>query len=778
MAIYPRQKLTTAEKNKPDAVTGKTPIEATIDYFIDEADNDTVREDILSQYRLLEGDLTEKDYEYVLNPMNTTVDRYKRFGTVLRNFDIISPVVKLYAGEFSQRFKNIQVFDSNPTEDNRYKEGLNSLVSQYYNQKAMANMAALGLNVDQDEQGEPVPLEEQIEQYDRGFDDNRVISGQEILDYIHYDQDMDDKTADAYMDWLVAGRTFSYKGVFHNDIDYERIPPWEMTVPSNRRSNFIEDGDWAVRRQSMTANQILDRWHDRLSGEDVDWLEAESRNDLGNLEGGYVHLSTEWISDKEDYSKHSMIAEVSGIEVFHVQHRSFRKVGVLTSLGDLGETEETQVDDTYKLNKESGDISIEWGWESEVREGWRIGEESRGLYLDVRALPYNRMELNNSSAQKLSYNGRINQTLNGKVSSIVTAGRPYQLVYNVLHYQFEKIVNKNKDKIMVIPQGLIPKGVGGWDEEKTMYYAHANSMLVIDETSPTAGIAMQGIKVLDMSLGEFAKDSIELMQAVKAEWWEAIGMNRQRYGDSKASDGKAVTEQAIFRSAIISDELNRKFEKYQEKDYAGLLDISKVAFLEGKKGKYINSDGREAFLAINPDDAVHHLESDYNIHVKNSRRESEKIQTAKEYGFSLGQQGNTPEMLELIDTTNFGKTKEIIKKMELTKQNLDQQAQQSAQDSQEAIANKQAEVAQLNREADKYKVDMAYKQAMDVKSLDVEPDQSPDNSIQGDSTEDKRMNDHKISVDNKKLSQGDKELVNKTKETNARVKALNSNKQS
>lgn len=298
--------------------------------------------------------------------------------------------------------------------------------------------------------------------------------------------------------------------------------------------------------------------------------------------------------------------------------------------------------------------------------------------------------------------------------------------------------------------------------------------MVVDETSPTAGLALQGIKVLDMSLGAYAKESIDLMQSVKAEWWEAIGMNRQRYGDSKASDGKAVTEQAIFRSAIISDELNRKFEKFQEKDYAGLLDISKIAFLEGKKGKYINSDGREAFLKVNPDDAIHHLESDYNIHVKNSRRESEKIQTAKEYGFSLGQNGNTSEMLELIDTTNFAKTKEIIKQMEEAKQNLEQQAQQSAQESAEAIENKKAETAQLDRDVEKYKVDKEYDKAIDVKTMEIE--NTTDIPEQEDNGEEQRMNNHKIAVDNKKLSQDDKDLANKTKETNARVTALKQNK--
>ena len=781
MAIYPRQKISTKEMNKRDANSGKTPAETTIDYFIDETSASSNREEILSFYRLTEGILDESDYNYVLNPLNTTVDRYKRFGSTLRNFDIISPVINLYAGEFSQRFKNVQVLDSNPTDDNRYKEGLNQMVKAFYTQQSINHLNALGLQTGK-ESKEQGTIREQTDEYNRGFDANRVISGQEILDYIHYDQDLEDKYQDAYVDWCKAGMVVSYKGVSNDDIDFEIVPPWEFTFPSNMKSNFIEDAQWCTRRQVLTANQILDRWHGQLKSEDVEWLEEQAINGNGNTSaGGYVRLPTQWISSQDDYNKHSILNEVNGIEVYHVQHRSFRQVGILTFIDALGQEAETEVDDTYVLNKANGDISIAWEWISAVREGWRIGDTAKPIYLDVRLLPYNRMELNNKSSQKISYNGRVNKSVTGKPISIVSAGRSYQIVYNILHYQFEKIVNKNKDKIAVIPQGLIPKGVGGWDEEKFMYYAHANSMMVVDETSPTAALALQGIKILDMSLGQFAKESIELMQAVKAEWWEAIGMNRQRYGDSKASDGKGVTEQAIYRSAVISEELNRKFEKFQEKDYAGLLDLSKIAFLEGKKGKYINSNGREAFLRVNPDDAIHHLESDYNIHVLNSKKESEKIAMAKEYGFSIAQNGETSQMLELIDINNFARTKEIIAKMDADIKQRAAESQQSAQASQEQIAQLNASTEQVKNDTKIYEADKKYDTAIDVELLKLGAEiGGKDMDRDGDKDggrEDVRMNDHKIDADKQKQMSKDREVSIKSREANARIQALKNKKQ-
>jgi len=768
MNVLPRQKQTRAQKAIVDPVTGKSFWHNNVDYYADQvltAD----RDDILRQYRVTEGLMDDKAYNYVLNPLNTTVDRYKRFGSTLRNFDIIGPVINLYAGEFNQRFKNIQVLDSNPGDDNRYKEGLHSMIIEHYQAETVMNLAKLGLEIG-DSPEEQQELQSKVEVYNRDFDSNRVITGQEILDYIAYDQDIDDKHQDGYIDWLKCGRVVTYKGVFHDDVDYESVPPWEYTSPKGGKGRMLEDDAWGVRRQVMGINDILDRWHDKMSEEDVEWLEARHQETGFHQSTGFVQLPSEWMSKSDDYNKKSSLAQVDGLEVFHVQWKSFKKMGIVKRQDTMGQIIEVDVQDDYVLNPKAGDLDLEWGWISTVCEGWRIGDDSNAIYIDLRELPYNRMSLNNKSEQKLSYNGRYNQTRTGKIISIASLGENYQVLYNIAHYQFEKLINKHKGSIKVIPIGLIPKGVEGWDEEKFMYYTHASDTMFIDETSPTAGIAINGMKVLSGSAGQEIREAIELLQSIKSEWWESIGMNRQRYGDSKASDGKAVTEQAIFRSAIISDELNRKFEKFQEKDYAGLLDISKLAYLNGKKAKYINSDSREAFLRVNPDDAVHHLESDYNIFVKNSRKENENIEMAREYGFSLGQNAEAEMMMELIGSSNFTKTKDIIKRIDKAAQQREQSAAQADRESNEAIADAQRQSEQADRELRKYEADKGYDKVLDSTMLKMnqeadvaEPaDNAPD-------TETVRMNDHKINSDGKAHNLATQDLELKRKKVAADI---------
>lgn len=771
MNTFPAQKISLKEKQTRDKVTGMTWGESCVKYLIDNADWDNDLEEIARIKRIIHGEHNDEDYNYVLNPLNTNVAKYKRFGAKLRNFNILQPVRNLYLGEFGKRFQNIQVMETNPDDDNLYKKGLNLLVKNYYTQKVINELNALGISTGQESQ-EQAPLEEEIQEYKRKFDENRVITGQETLDFIKFDKDLDDKYMDVYTDWVDVGRAFTYKGISHNDIDFEWVPAEELSFPKNNKSRFIEDGAWAVRKEHCQPHEILDRFHDKLDEDAKDALHKELTQGTFNLgtEARHVVMPTQYIGTNDYRNARYRSLGTDGIGLYHAVWRSWRKIGYLTYIDEIGQIQEMEVDETYKLDKENGDLAIEWDWISEVWEG-RYMDINDGYYFDVRPLPYNRMELNNSSKQKLPYNGRFMLTQDGRVASIMKTGEPYQVLYDITHYQFEKVLNKNKDKIAVIPQGLIPKGKNGWDEEKFMYYAHAGSMMMIDETSPTAGLAMQGIKVLDMSLGSYIKDMYEIMTAIKMEFWDAIGMNRQRFGDSKASDGKSVTEQAIFRSAIISEELNRKFEKFQEKDYAGLLDLSKLAYINGKKGKYINSEQREAFLSIAPDDALRRLESDYGVFVRNSAAENEKLEMLKQYAFSMAQNDRNPSLLtEVLDMTNFTKGKLILKELEEKERAYQQQVQQ--QDHQNNMEVEQVKEAskQADRDVEIYKADRDYDKVMDKALLELGKDnqqQQPE-----DDTEERRMNDHKIQTDNKKLDLDKEDLERKKKETNAKVKQM------
>jgi len=299
--------------------------------------------------------------------------------------------------------------------------------------------------------------------------------------------------------------------------------------------------------------------------------------------------------------------------------------------------------------------------------------------------------------------------------------------------------------------------------------------MVIDETADTANLALQGLKILDKSLSNYINELYNIMNQLKTEWWENIGMNRQRFGDIKASDGKGVSEQAIVRSAVISEELNRKFEKFEEKDYAGLLDLSKIAYIKGKKAKYINSNDREAFLKLNADNAIYLAETNFSVFVRNSSKENEKNQLMKQYAFAMAQNsGKAMKWLELIDSENTVKTKEVLRKIEFEEDLQQQQNFEQEQETKKYIQDSQTKIKQEENETEKYKADKSYQAIVDAATIRSENNDTSNDYYSDDGIELKRdMNEHRKEIDNKnikiqqeKLNLQNKQNLQKQKESN------------
>ena len=784
-SIYPKQKLSLKAKLAASTKDKKSWGEENVDYFIDQISINSDHDEMLRLYRVMSSELDRSDYNYVLNPYNTTIEKYTKFSAKLRNYDIISPIIELFVGEFGKRLKNYQVVGTNPDSESKYQKELGQVLKMYYAQAAINGLNQAGVQTGQPTVEQP-PVEEIAEKFDRTYNDNHVITGNEILDYIKYAEDVDEKYIIMYYDWLIAGRVISYKDVNHNDVHLEAVDPLEAYFPKNRQFPFIEDGDWFVRRQNVTPNQILDKFHDRLSEDNVTALDELNRNKDYSLQSkGYTWLPTAYIGSEADKRQYSLQDDMFGVALYHTVWRSFQKVGILHRQNEIGEIEEHEIDDTYKLDKAAGDIKIEWEWITQVWEGWKINEPTIGdIYIDVRPLPYDRADLNNESEQKLPYNGRYSVTKEGEIISLAKTGYPYQILYNVVQYQTDRMINRNMDKVLIMPIGLLPKDKEGWDEEKAIYHSRATGFLFIDETSPTAALALQGVKVLDMSLNNFINQSRELLMGLKGDWWEAIGMNRQRFGDTKASDGKGVTEQAIFRSAIISEEINRKFEKFQEKDFDGLLDLSKIAFLDGKKAKYINSEEREAFLNMNADDVIHHANTGYKVFVKNSIKENTKLEEVKQYMFSYAQNaGSSAVFMEALDLTNFTKGKEVIRKLEEREKQINEGLQRQQMESAERVEGDKRASEQLDREELRYKTDMDYRKTIDAAEIkanvvgenDADVTSAIDPVAERDQDrKDKELN-HKIKVEDKGLRLEEKKLQIDNKVATATIKEKQSN---
>lgn len=679
MHSIPKQKVSRAKKTKAWA-------EDCIRAFIYRSSFSTSTKHTLQKYyEAYNGNLQEADYNYVTNPYNSEAWAKKNFPARLRNYNILKPVVDLLLGEKAKRPLAYQVVVRNADIQSRFDEYRQKLYKQYLEEVFINELGAAMNKQPAPEQEDPKNYEEQVLS---NYRDSRAIVGQEALNYLFDWLGMEDNIQRLFFDWLVAGECYSYKDVCMNDVEYQVVSPLDIDYERSPDTEYIEDADWVVRRKIMSVNEVVDRFYDVLSSKDIDRLEQPQ----GKYRDGYGGHQSLFINKPEDDESDRMV------EVLHVCWKSFARVGILEYQDEFGNTQEMVVDESYKA--EEGQ-DIKYYWVNEVWEGYQIDSD---IYVSMNAHPVQRNEMNNISVCKLPYNGRVYSNRHSDNISIISMGLAYQILYNVFHYRLELSIAKNKDKIMLMEMNTIPKR-HGWDEEKFMYYADAMGFAFIDSTAEGKNrerVTFNQYQVLDMSLGQYIAAQFQLLQAIKSEWEEMVGISRQRKGQINTSDGVGTTERSIFQSSVISEEIFRRFEAFMEREYAGLLDTSKIAWREGKKMTYVTSDLRTALLDIDPEE---YQEAEYGVFVKSSSREMDKLERLKSMAMAFAQNGQDPATIaEIIDSNNFANVKKLLaqvdekmKAMQKAQQEAEQAAQQQQAQAQQQIQNqKQAFEADQN----------------------------------------------------------------------------------
>jgi hypothetical protein len=697
MSIRPKHKLADSEKDKDY-------IKSCVDYYISQANFlGDERANFQTLYDAANGFLNENDYDYILNPYKTSNSKLTKFPSRLRNYDIISPVIKMFMGENFRKSKKSTVYCLNSDAPDKKEQEKIKLVNNILKQQFINQLNESGMETGIPSKETP-DIQEAVEEFDGSYKDYRASLAQNALDVIYNDLDLDEIQQKMFYHWLVSGHCYSFKDVYLDDIVYESIDSRDIVFINWNDQTFGEDADACVVVKRMSSHEILDDFHNLISEHEesekiVEWLDSNSTGSA--MTTPTVMVNNVDVSNNRTQGQRYNTDDDTHL-IYHCCWKTFKKVAILKYNDKFGIPQEMEVEADYKLQPEFGDINLDYIWINEVYHAYSINEE---WVLGGDRYDFQRNSLNNPSKCKLPYNGVRMGYANNRPISVVQQGLNYQVLYNIMHYRFELLLAKNKDKILAMPLSFFPNGKG-WTPDKFMYWMDAIGVAVWDDKAPKAAALINGLKSIDMSLGAYAKDMWDFMLEIKNEWWDLIGMNRQRYGDVYASDGKANNQQAVARKSVLTSDLFRQYEKFIEKDDSGLIDLSKVAWMEGKKGSYINSDEQEAFFNLEGDELLDYISSDFGIYNSNGQEEKEKREQARELLLTMGQNGMGSDiLLEILDANTINRVKTLAKKGVKIERQFQEKLKKQEQESAERIAQMQNQEKQAEREAEKYKTD-------------------------------------------------------------------------
>lgn len=656
---FPKQQVDAATKAKPDWYANS------IDYIIGLGLSLNDRTETETMLNVLHGDLPQEFYKKTLNPYNATKERFKRFPATLRNYDIMSDIVRRYVGEYFKGTHDFAVGANNPDivfeRNQALKQKVMQAAQQAFQQEferkykeAVEQAQGQGQSPESINPQEVMPdPEEFIAKFNQDYIDRESKQGQDILNYIR------DLTNDAqiyltaFFNYCALGECYTYTELRGNKIIKECVPAIEAyPIPNNQF--MVEDHDMFARRIMMSYNQILDTFEDDLTDKDKEYLN-ELYNTSASASTKVVQLGWNQLFEKYPdvcgkftdeerklYKPQPLTPSDNNsnlYEVWHVVWKGFARQGILTYTNELGFQEQRIVEEDYEFNPEAGDIDIEWKYKTQLYEGYRIGTRYNGIYpVKARPILYERKG-------KLPYNG-IQELLPycGKFS-IIQIITPFQVLRNIISYHQEMVIAKNKMLILLLPKSLVAS-----ETEDAIYRMAADGVLPIDDEEDAAGVKMQNIRLLNANMGQYITELSNLNEAIKQEARELVDMNAQRYGQIAQSAGASTTQNAISQSSTGSVLIFQMFDLLRCADYNRDLDFAKCAYVEGLETSYIDkTTGKKHYLSLDVNSFVN---SDYSTTVRNNGKEMDKIQQLKQWAFSAAQNGDLESALAAIQGDN------------------------------------------------------------------------------------------------------------------------------
>ena len=734
---FPKQRVGYAEKQKPYWYAN------CIDYIISAGMSFNDRSDTETKLSILHGDIPNSYYKKTLNPYNSNKEKYTRFPATMRNLDIMNDVVRRYVSEYFKGIHEFVVGASNTDivlkKNAKLREEIGVMAAQAFQQEFERRLQEMQAQAQQQgtppEQINPQDAMPDPEEFIKNFNDNYIDDeskqGQEVLHYIR------SITADtmiylsSFFDYVALGECYTYSDVRGEKIIKEHVPVMEA-FPIPNGNFFVEEHDMFARRMLLSYSQIVDMFDDYLDKKDREFLETFYGRDINSgptklmyskYFETYPDVCEKFSTEERDLFKKEGIslAERNNnlFEVWHVVWKGEARRGILTYMNESGFVTTRIVDETYKLNREAGDINIEWEYEPQVYEGYRIGGRYNAIYpIKSRPIPFER-------GGKLPYNGVMEILPYMGQFSIIKIITPFQIMRNIFAYHREMVIAKNKMLILLLPESLVAS-----DSEDKVYKMAADGVLLVDDSEDTNSQKMANVRLLNAQMGDYIAQITDLMAATKQEAWDCVDMNSQRYGDIAQSAGIGTTQEAVARSSMGSVVIIEVFDQMRRRDYQRDIDFAKLAYIDGLDTAYFDQDGNRHYISLDVNSFIY---SDYGVIVKNDSKEKDKIEQLRQWAFSAAQNGDLDMALAAITGDNISQIKATIQKFnEIKQQHEEQMRQVDAQLKEEEIQNKLRQI-EAQGQQDKELEELKFQHEMALKYIDV--DMSMLGSAGGDEAE-------------------------------------------
>ena len=699
--------------------------------FVDWADsrtfstNSLVRKSVFHKkinYDLLQGKLHMSDLELILNPEKLKAgfipDR-------ITHYPIMNSKLNVLIGEESKRVFDFRVVITNPNSISEIENTKRDILLQ--------NLQELVANQSISEEEFNAKLEKLSDYMAYEYQDMREVRANSLLNHYMRELNIPLIFNNGFRDAATVGEEIYQCDIRGGEPTFEKVDPLKIRVYKSGFSNKIEDADMIAIEDYWSPGKITDTYY-----EEIECLSASDKKKLqdlldNNVYGAGSHDSMDNVDERNGFINVNLIGDeaiaasgyyfdpfglfsdgtdnslmpydiAGNVRVLRVYWKSRRKIKKVKSYDpETGEEEFNFYPETYIIDEAKGEEETIF-WVNEAWEGTKIGND---IYIGMRprVVQYNR--LSNPSRCHFGIVGSIYNMNDNKPFSLVDMMKPYNYLYDAIHDRLNKLIAKNWGKIITLDLAKVPKG---WDVEKWLYFAKTNNVAVVDSfkegnigaaTGKLAGALNNASSgVIDAELSNIVAQEINLLEFIKMEMADVVGISKQREGQISNRETVGGVERATLQSSHITEWIFYIHDDVKKRALECFLETAKIA-IKGRTLKFNYILGTGA-LQISEIDGDEFAESDYGLIVDNGNAVQElnsKMDMLAQAALQ-NQALSFSTIMKLYSSCSIAEKQRMVESNEKRMQEQqEQQQQQQMQLAQETLQQKtQIEQAKMEQE--------------------------------------------------------------------------------
>lgn len=689
--ILQTERLTFAQKNKNDKQWYKDwadRLDSNHSTMIYSTNDVSEYKRMKVNYDLFNDKINLEDFSYVCKPFGATMGE---LPARMVNRDIVSAKIKAVLGMEMKRPFDWSVLAVNPEATTRKEQKETELIKEYVNNiitkpirqqlEIQAQEQTKGRELTPEEQQQIMAdIEEQmkamtpdeVKKYmQREHQDPAEVLANQLLEYFLQKEDVKSKFDLMFKHGLLSAIGVMTVNVLNGEPVMWNVNSMRFSCDSSPDISFIEDSESATCEYRMTPSEIVKYFGDELTDKQIDDL---YRN----------HTSTGarkvevWLENERDFLDNEVFDNSNTIRVLHCVWKALRKIGFLQYMDENEELQEKIVDESYQLNPDIGDISIEWEWIPEAYETWKVEDD----YVRMQPIPGQFKDINTVYDCKLPYYGVIYDNLNSSKVSLMDRIKAYQYFYNIIMYRLELLLASDKGKKILMNINMIPDSAG-IDIKKWQYFFESTPFMWYDpnEEGSQYADANTVAKAIDMSLISDIKKYIEVAEYIRTQCGRSVGITDQVEGQIAPQEAVTNTRQNLVQTSYILEPYFALHSLAKRNILQALIEASKVAYSGRNNVKlaYILDDMSQQILNL---DTELLDSSTYGIFITDSSKAEEAKETIRQMAHAAlqNQKVELSDVISIIKTEGIVEAEETLKLAEENRREWEMQMQTQQQE--------------------------------------------------------------------------------------------------